>query len=257
MLAILSPAKDMKVLPSEAEGSPKVAVPEVILKAKMLMNELQLFSIDDLVKVMKVSEKLALQTAIRLQKWDVEHQTQNSAPSILSYTGEAYRGLNANSFDAGELEYAQEVLRILSGLYGVLKPLDLIQEYRLEMGTRHPFNGSKNLYAYWNQLITSAINKAVQQSPGDKVLINLASKEYASAINLMQLNCSIVTPSFYEEKEGKIKMPTVYAKKARGMFVRFVIQNKIEKLDDLKAFDSEGYFFDNMRSTSDNLVFIR
>lgn len=257
MLAILSPAKDMKVLPDRASDSLNVAVPEFIAQAKLLMNELQLFSVDDLVKVMKVSEKLALQTAIRLQKWGAVHHGLNSAPAILSFTGEAYRGLDAGSFDTGELEYSQQVLRILSGLYGVLKPLDLIQEYRLEMGTKYPFNGSKNLYVYWNQLITSIINKAVEQSPGEKVLINLASKEYASAINLKQLNCSIVTPDFYEEKEGEIKMVTVYAKKARGMFVRFVIQNKIEKQDDLKAFDSEGYFFDNIRSTSHNLVFIR
>jgi cytoplasmic iron level regulating protein YaaA (DUF328/UPF0246 family) len=178
-------------------------------------------------------------------------------PSVLAFTGEVYRGLKASEMRLDDLIYSQNVLRILSGLYGTLRPLDLIQEYRLEMGLKLSFSIGKSLYNVWKDDITMAINEAIENSPGNKVLINLASMEYFSAIDLKKLKFPVITASFYQERQGKIKMITVYAKRARGMMARFVIENRIDKWEDLKAFDYEGYYFDNDRSTEHELVFVR
>ena len=235
----------------------KNTIPEFLDEASSLIIQLEKYSADDLSHLMKVSKKLAVLNYDRLSNWDKNHNVQNSIHAALSFVGEAYRGLDARSLNVDALQYSQKTLRILSGLYGVLKPLDIIQAYRLEMGTGIKFNGQKSLCEFWKEKITRSLHKAVKQSPGDKILINLASKEYSSAINFGTLNCKVVNVSFYEEKNGTPRMVTVYAKKARGLFARFIIVNKIQNADDLKAFESEGYYFDSRSSSELDLVFKR
>ena len=179
---------------------------------------------------------------------DKEHDVDNASHAILSFTGEAYRGLRASDFNKNELEKSQDYLRILSGLYGVLKPLDLIQEYRLEMGTKHEFRKKKNLYEFWKHSVTVAIQNALNESPGEKVLINVASNEYSAAIDFKKLKSRVLTATFYQEENGKLKMVAVFAKRARGMMTRFIIETQLEKIEDLKAFDCDGYYFYNKHS---------
>lgn len=257
MLAILSPAKDMKVLPQQEKATDLFTVPEFLNKSAGIITDLKKLKPVDLSELMKISDKLAVLNYDRYRNWKKEHEPDFSSQAILSFTGEAYRGLRAGEFNQSELEYSQGVLRILSGLYGVLKPLDLIQEYRLEMGTRHEFRGKKNLYEFWKQTATKTIDQAIAESPGDKVLINVASNEYASVIDFGKLKHRSITASFYQETEGEIKMIAVFAKRARGMMTRFIIENQIENVEDLKAFDSEGYYYDAKRSTDDKWVFVR
>lgn len=257
MLAILSPAKDMKVQPHAPKATSIFTLPAFIRQSELINKELKKLDQTDLADLMKVSGKLAQLNEDRIQNWNPNHDANNASQAVLSFTGEAYRGLNAADFSEMDLLYVQNTLRILSGLYGILMPLDLIQPYRLEMGTKHGFAGRKNLYAFWGNLLTDALEKAINLSPGDKVLINVASSEYTSAIDFKRLKSRVVTPLFYEENQGKLKMIAVYAKKARGMMVRFMVKNQIEKIDNLKAFDSEGYFFDNKRSTDDQWFFVR
>lgn len=257
MLAILSPAKDMKVLPQQEKGNLSFAIPEFVNKSAGIITDLKKLNAVQLSELMKISNKLAELNFIRYRNWSKEHSTGNSATAILSFIGEAYRGLRAMEFTPEELEYSQGVLRILSGLYGILRPFDLIQEYRLEMGTKHSFRGKKNLYEFWKTNLTKAIEQAVAESPGEKVLINVASNEYASAIDFKKLKSRVVTTSFYQENNGEINMVAVYAKRARGMMTRFIIENFLEKAEDLKAFNAEGYYFDSNRSSEDKWVFVR
>lgn len=257
MLAIISPAKDMKVLPLENKAETNYSIPEFFQKSAGIISDLKKLKPKQLSELMKISNKLALINFDRYRNWQKEHTIENAAPALLSFSGEAYRGLQAGEFNQQQLAYSQNVLRILSGLYGVLRPLDLIQEYRLEMGTRHHFRGKLKLSDFWYAYLTKSIDKAVAASPGEKVLINLASNEYASVIDFKKLKCTVVNISFFQEQNGELKMVTVYTKKARGMITRYLIENQIEKLEELKAFDTEGYCFDNKRSSDKNWVFIR
>jgi len=257
MIAILSPAKDMNVLPNEERATSKHTQPTFLNEAEKLIDVLRHFKKEELKDLMKISDKLATLNYDRYANWDEKHTVKNATQAIYSFTGEAYRGLDAASLKASDAEYAQNVFRVLSGLYGVLRPLDLIQPYRLEMGTKYGFRDKKNLYDFWGNKITENIEKAIETSPGEKVLVNLASNEYSKAIDFKKLKYKVVTPSFYEERNGKLKMITVYAKKARGMMTRFIIENRIEKLEDLKAFDLDGYYFSNDNSEAGKLVFVR
>jgi hypothetical protein len=257
MIAILSPAKDMNVLPREERATSKNTKPQFMGEAKELIDDLRHFKKDELRGLMKISDKLAVLNYDRYANWNENHTGSNASQAIYSFTGEAYRGLDAATLKASDAGYAQKVFRILSGLYGVLRPLDLIQPYRLEMGTKYGFRDKKNLYDFWGSKITENIHKAIDDLPGEKVLVNLASNEYSKAIDFKKLKHNVVTPSFYEERNGKLKMITVYAKKARGIMTRFIIENRIEKLEDLKAFDLDGYYFSNDNSGTDKLVFVR
>jgi cytoplasmic iron level regulating protein YaaA (DUF328/UPF0246 family) len=257
MIVILSPAKNMNVLPNEKRATSKNTKPQFMGEAEKLIEDLRHLKKDELKELMKISDKLTVVNYDRYANWNENHNGNNASQAIYSFTGEAYRGLDAASLKASDAEYAQKVLRVLSGLYGVLRPLDLIQPYRLEMGTKYGFGDKKNLYDFWGSKITENIDKAIDDSPGENVLVNLASNEYAKSIDFKKLKNKTVTTSFYEERNGKLKMIVVYAKKARGMMARFIIQNRIEQLDDLKAFDTDGYYFSNENSREDNLVFVR
>ncbi|MCF8358592.1 MAG: peroxide stress protein YaaA [Prolixibacteraceae bacterium] len=257
MLAILSPAKDMKVVPLSNDDGLHYTLPGHLSVSEKLVGELKKLSIDEIAKLMKVNSRLAMLNYQRIQTWDTNHTPENSSPAVLSFTGEAYRGLSAKEFGEDELNYSQNVLRILSGLYGILRPLDLIQEYRFEMGTKRAFLGKKNLYEIWTGLITKSIEEAVNHSPGDKCLVNLASNEYSKAIKFKKSDYRVITPLFYEERGGQRKMVTVYAKRARGMMARFMIENRLEKVTDLQAFDHSGYYFESQNSSGDVFTFVR
>lgn len=257
MLAILSPAKDMKVLPEQVNATNFHTIPEFLNKAAELIIDLKRLKPVQLADLMKISNKLAVLNYDRYRNWNKEHTVENSSQAILSFTGEAYRGLDASTFNEKQLMYSQQVLRILSGLYGVIKPLDLIQAYRLEMGTRHAFRKKKNLYEFWSQNVSKTLDHAVEESPGDKVLVNVASTEYASVINFKKLKSRVVTPVFYQEDNGELNMVAVFAKRARGMMVRFIIENELTAIEDIKAFNADGYYFDAKRSVDDRWVFVR
>lgn len=247
----------MKVLPQESKTTEKYTIPEFLNKSKGLITDLKRLKPADLISIMKISDKLATINYDRYHNWNKEHTTENSSQAAFSFVGEAYRGLDAASLTTSQLDSLQNSLRILSGLYGVLKPLDLIQAYRLEMGTRNSFRGKKNLYEYWKTNNTRAISKAVEQSVGENVLVNVASKEYFASIDFKKFKHKVIVPSFYDDVNGDYKMVMVFAKRARGMMARFIAENNIEKVEDIKAFNARGYFYDSKKSTDENWVFVR
>lgn len=257
MLAIISPAKDMKVVPLYVEKELTATKPVFVDQAAIIMRELKKMDQDTLAHKMKMSSKLAELNRYRYLNWTKKHEQGNSLQAVLAFTGEAYRGLSAETISVSNLEYSQSVLRILSGLYGVLRPLDLIREYRLEMGTSMQVKNNGNLYEFWRNKVSTAIEEAVNASPGEIVLINLASKEYASVIDFKKLKCKVITPNFYNEEAGNLKTVSVYAKRARGLMTRFIIQNHLERAEDLKAFVEEGYYYDSKRSDENNWTFVR
>jgi len=209
-----------------------------------------------LAKLMDISPKLAELNFQRFQTWALPFTPENSWQSVLMFNGDVYQGLKAENFSASDFEIAQQKLRILSGVYGLLKPLDLIQPYRLEMGTNVSVARKKNLYDFWKAKITTKLNQELEQTD-QKLLINLASNEYFSAIDTKKLKARVITPSFKKNKNGKYQMVSFFAKRARGLMSRFIIQNNISDPEELKAFDSEGYYFNNQLSGVNDWVFTR
>ena len=209
-----------------------------------------------LAKLMDISPKLAELNFQRFQTWALPFTPENSWQSVLMFNGDVYQGLKAENFSASDFEIAQQKLRILSGVYGLLKPLDLIQPYRLEMGTNVSVARKKNLYDFWKAKITTKLNQELEQTD-QKLLINLASNEYFSAIDTKKLKARVITPSFKKNKNGKYQMVSFFAKRARGLMSRFIIQNNISDPEELKAFDSEGYYFNNQLSGEYDWVFTR
>lgn len=257
MLAIVSPSKDM----ARSNVFPMVSLPlsrpEFIGRSARLMDVLKTFSPNDLAERMHINKKIAEENFIRFSQWKSDVDVVCSFPSVYAYTGEAFRGLEAIRFDEEQLGYANRVLRILSGLYGVLRPLDYIQPYRLEMGQKEIKFGGKDLYAVWNKDVTHSIVEAIEQSPGEKVLVNLASNEYFKVINGKKFPYRVVVPEFKEEGHQGLKVVTVYTKKARGLMARFIVENQIENPNDLRSFDLEGYYYNHSLSDTDRFVFVR
>ena len=239
MLIILSPTKTLQ--PAKARGG-KTTLPQYLEKSALLVEELKKFSVDDLMKTMNISPELARLNFERFKKWKLPFDRDNAFPSLFAFKGEVFRGLDAETLSEEEISFAQSHLRILSGLYGVLRPLDIIMPYRLEMGTKHPFCGKKNLYEFWKETITQALGKALSEQ-GDSFLVNLASNEYFNGINTKILDAQIITPEFKEFKNGAYKTVTIYTKKARGLMARFILQNKITNPEQFALFDSDGYYF--------------
>lgn len=255
MIAILSPAKKL-------DESPLSNIPENITEARFLdeaaflQSYLKKMKTKAIGKLMDLSPNLAELNFERFQKWEQEHTLENSKPAILTFNGDAYLGLEAKKFSQAELDFAQDHLRILSGLYGLLKPLDLIQAYRLEMGRKLNTKKHDNLYGFWGGKINEQLNKDIEES-GSPYLINLASAEYSKAANLKQIKAKIITCEFKEGKNGEYKAIMTFAKKARGMMSRFIIANQINEPEHLKAFDMDNYVFSPERSSEVNYVFIR
>ncbi len=254
MLIVISPAK---TLDYETPAKTKTfTIPDYLDYSQRLINRLRNFSALDIAELMKVSSKIAELNFDRYESWKTPFTEKNAKQAILAFKGDVYTGLDAESFKAADFKFAQQHLRVLSGLYGLLRPLDLMQPYRLEMGTKLKTDAGKNLYEFWGSVITDGLNKQLKKIKSD-TLINLASNEYFKAVKPGELNGQIITPAFKEYKNGDYKMIGIYAKKARGMLSRFIIQNKLTDVDAIKDFAEEGYRFNKKLSKGNNWVFTR
>jgi len=252
MKIVISPAKSLnfdKALPT-AQFSEALFLKE----ARQVHKALKQKSPNELSGLMDISEKLADLNWQRNQDWKIPFTPENARPAIYAFDGDVYTGLDAYSIPEDKLAVLQDRLRILSGLYGLLKPLDLMQAYRLEMGTKLPINNSKNLYEFWKPIVTKALNKELQEG---ELFINLASNEYFSAVDVKALKVPVITPEFKDYKEGKLKIISFFAKKARGLMVRYIIDSNAQTVEDLKGFNYEGYRFDATLSKGNQLVFTR
>ena len=252
MKIVISPAKSLnfeKELPTAKHSEPKF-----LKESRQVHKVLKQKSPKDLSELMDISDKLADLNWQRNQDWKTPFTTENARPAIYAFDGDVYTGLDAYSIPIEKLDVLQDRLRILSGLYGLLKPLDLMQAYRLEMGTKLPIGESKNLYEFWKPIITKALNKELQE---EELFVNLASNEYFSAVDVKALKVSVITPEFKDYKNGKLKIIGFFAKKARGLMVRYIIDTNAETVENLKGFNSEGYQFDANLSKGNHLVFTR
>lgn len=253
MIAILSPAKNLDF---ETEVNfPKTTQPQYNEEATELIKVLKTKKSAEIGKLMKISEKLSDLNYERYQNWSAKHTKKNARPAVLTFNGDAYQGLDAQSFNEDELLFAQDHLRILSGLYGLLKPLDLMQAYRLEMGTSLKVKNAKNLYQFWGEKITNQLNKDLKKA--GKVLVNVASNEYFKVLQPKNIDAKIIECQFKDFKNGQYKTIMTYAKKARGMMCRYIIQNEITNPKDLLGFDLDGYEYNASMSKDQNLVFTR
>ena len=204
---------------------------------------------------MSLSDKLGTLNYERFQEWKTPFTKSNSKQAILAFKGDVYQGLDAESLSETELIWAQKHVRILSGLYGILKPMDLMQPYRLEMGTKFATKRGQNLYDFWNSIITEELNKNF--SSDNTNLLNLASNEYFKSINVSELKANVISPVFMDKKNGKYKIISFFAKKARGLMTRYVIKNRIEDITDIQNFEEGGYFFSEAMSKDNKPVFCR
>ena len=253
MISILSPAKTLDMTRTHVKHYTK---PLYIKEAAVLMAELEQYSPPELETLMKINSSLAETNFMRNAGWNAEHAPSNSKQAVFAYAGHVYQGLAAATLDEGSLLFAQDRLRIISGLYGVLRPLDLIQPYRLEMGIKLGNPKGKDLYSYWTDIITSYFIEELK-THSDKTLVNLASNEYSSVIDRKKLDGRIVTPVFRDYSRGSYKVVMVYAKRARGMMARFIAENRIDDPEKLKEFNEDGYAFSETMSSEDDLVFLR
>jgi len=253
MLMIISPAKTLDYespLATETHTQP-----DFLDDACELIDQLKELEPHQVSNLMSISDKLGQLNAERFQCWHTPFTPDNARQAVLAFKGDVYTGLDAESFSSEDFSFAQKHLRILSGLYGLLKPLDLMQPYRLEMGTRFENTRGKDLYAFWGSKITDALNQLLASD--DKVLVNLASNEYFKSVQKKHLDARLVTPQFKDWKNGQYKMISFYAKKARGLMCRYAIQNRITQADDLKGFNLDGYYFSEDQSDNNNWVFLR
>ena len=198
---------------------------------------------------MDISDKLADLNHTRYHEFSEEHNKQNSRPAVYAFAGDVYTGLDAYSIPSEKIDFMQDSLRILSGYYGILRPLDLIQPYRLEMGTSLSVGRKKNLYAVWQEKVTAFLNKELKE---DELFVNLASQEYFKAIDTSILKAEVISPVFKDFKNGKLKIISFFAKKARGSMARYIIENEVESLEEIKAFDYDGYRYSAEETSNDN-----
>ena len=254
MLIVISPAKSLNMEPQSVVND--FTNHDFMTESKRLVRKLKKLKTPYLEAMMSISPKLAQLNKDRFQLWHPEFNLENAKQSLLAFDGDVYTGMNPTSFSDDDISFAQQHLRILSGLYGLLRPLDLIQAYRLEMGIKFTTDKWKDLYDFWGDAITKAVNKALKEQ-GDDVLINLASNEYFKSINKKKLKARIVTPVFKDEKNGEFKMISFFAKKARGMMSAFIIKNQISNSEELKLFDADGYYYNENLSSGDQFVFTR
>ena len=247
MKIIISPAKSLD-FDSEL-NSQNVSVPKFLEKTLAINSILKQKSPSDLMKLQSISEKLSDLNWKRNLEFSRNHNDDNSRPAIFAFNGDVYEGLDVKTLDVKKIDFLQNNLRIISGLYGVLKPLDLIQPYRLEMGTKISINGFSNLYEYWSNDVTKFLSDELLSS---EFLLNLASNEYFSAIDKSKINSEIISPIFKDFKNGKLKIISFYAKKARGMMVRYVADHLIDSYDNLLSFNYGGYIFNENETTVRN-----
>ncbi|AXY57197.1 peroxide stress protein YaaA [Acinetobacter chinensis] len=254
MLALISPAKTLDyetALPTDVH-----TLPRLLDQSQQLIDLSRKLSASDIAKLMTVSEKIASLNVERFRDWNSDFSFANARQAIFAFKGDVYTGLDAYSLSEDELKFAQDHLRSLSGLYGLLRPLDLMMPYRLEMGIRLKNARGTNLYDFWEDRITQLINQDLEQT-GSKVLVNIASDEYYKSVKEAKINAEIIKPVFLDQKNGKYKVISFYAKKARGLMARYIIKNRPEKAEDLKSFNTDGYYFDAESSLKGELVFKR
>ena len=253
LVTIISPAKKLDYSPIEKNLDS--TVPGLLEHSNELIKYLKSLNPQEVSSLMGLSDKLGALNYERFQEWETPFTKSNSKQAILAFKGDVYQGLDAESLSETELMWAQKHVRILSGLYGVLKPLDLMQAYRLEMGTKFPTNRGKNLYEFWNSIITDELNRTFYSKKA--TLLNLASNEYFKSINSSELKANVITPIFMDRKNGKYKIISFFAKKARGLMTRYVIKNQTEDIADIQNFEEGGYFFNEEMSEDNKPVFCR
>jgi len=255
MILVISPAKSMDFKEPATTATALGSLPQFINEAKEVNRELRGLSVARLAGLMGISTKLAELNFGRNQVWSPQNQENPSKQAVLAFTGDVYQGMQPGSFTEGQMEIAQEKIRILSGLYGLLRPLDLIQAYRLEMGIPVAIGGEKDLYRFWSTKVTESLQQELNRS--GKVLVNLASNEYFKVIDTKKIDARIITPVFKDLKNGQYKIISFFAKKARGLMCRFVVENNIDDPEEMKAFDQEGYYFNPGLSNDNKWVFTR
>ncbi|HTN32675.1 MAG TPA: peroxide stress protein YaaA [Marinobacter sp.] len=253
MLMVISPAKTLDY--DSPLATKTFTQPEFLDNACELIDQLKTLEPHQVSNLMGISDKLGQLNADRFRSWHIPFTPDDARQAILAFKGDVYTGLDAYSFSEADFTFAQKHLRMLSGLYGILRPLDLMQPYRLEMGTKLKNARGKDLYAFWGNEITNEINRVLPSSGG--VLVNLASNEYFKSIKTKNLEGRLVTPQFKDWKNGQYKIISFYAKKARGLMCRYAICNRITQADDLKKFDLDGYYFSESQSDENNWVFLR
>ena len=254
MLMVISPAKtlDFETLPTTSEHT----TPDFLDDSAQLIEQLREMSPHQVSELMKISDKLGSLNFDRYLSWDKNFTPDNAKQALLAFKGEVYTGLDAGSMSVADLQWAQDHLRILSGLYGLLRPLDLMQPYRLEMGTKLANSRGKDLYQFWGSQITDALNQQ-QADETLPVLVNLASNEYFKSVQSKQLAAEIITPVFKDWKGDKYKIISFYAKKARGLMVAYIVNNRLDDVEQIKKFDSQGYAYNPAMSSAREWVFTR
>ena len=254
MLMLISPSKTLDYETPATNAN--YSIPDNLGKSAELVGVVRQKSFRDLMELMHVSQKIAELSVEHFDQWRLPFTSENAKQAVLAFKGDVYTGLDAPSLSEDKLEYAQLHLRILSGLYGLLRPLDLMQPYRLEMGLKLATKNGVNLYQFWGEKITDALN-AVLAKQDDPVLINLASNEYFKAVQQKNLDGRLITPEFKDWKNGKYKMISFFAKKARGLMVRYAIDHKLQEPEELKNFDYDGYNYNPELSQPDRWIFYR
>lgn len=254
MLIVLSPAKSLDY--ETPATTDEHTLPIFINDSAKLIGLLKKMSLQEIAQLMDLSDKLAALNLTRYSEWSKTFTAKNSKQAILAFNGDVYEGLDASTLTKKQLRFAQDHLRVLSGLYGILKPLDLMQAYRLEMGTALANPSGKDLYAFWGDKVTQALSTEMK-SQKNKVLLNLASDEYFKVVQVKSLGAPVVSPVFQDEKDGKYKIISFYAKRARGLMARYIIENQIDDPKALEGFNYEGYKFAAKESVADKPVFRR
>lgn len=254
VLAVISPSKKLDFdQESPISQSTEYRFPD---QAQTLIEKLSHCSQAEIKALMKLSDNLAQLNKQRYQAWSPTMTEANSKQALFAFIGDVYTGLSATTLELPQIEKAQETVRMLSGLYGLLRPLDRIQPYRLEMGTALKIGQAKNLYSFWGDKITQLLNEDLKHTQAD-ILLNLASQEYFKAVQVKDVNARVITPLFKDKKNGEYKIISFFAKKARGLMVRYLLDHELKDINDLKAFNYAGYQFCETRSSNDEWVFIR
>lgn len=253
MIAVVSPAKNLDF---KSKYDVKTTQPRLLECTSELIDVMRKKSVDEVSELMSISRQLAGLNVHRFKVFQMEHSQENSQPSVFAFNGDVYQGLQAQTFDEDRLAFAQKHLRILSGLYGLLRPLDLIQPYRLEMGTKLAFDDYKTLYQYWDNTILDLLIEDLKEQ-GDDIIVNLASNEYFKSIDKKEIPARVIDVEFKDLKNDKYKIVSFYAKKARGLMSRYIIENSISNPEDLTGFDYKGYYFDKSESSENKLAFKR
>ena len=254
MLIVISPAKTLDY--ETAPVTKKFTEPDFLKDSAVLIKRLKKMSPPEVSELMGISDKLGDLNFGRYLNWKPPFTLDNAKQAALAFKGDVYTGLEAETFKAADFTFAQKHLRILSGLYGLLRPLDLMQPYRLEMGTKLDNERGKNLYEFWGNQITDALNQQLKKNKSE-VLVNLASNEYFKSVKPKQLNADVITPVFKDLKGGNYKIVSFYAKKARGLMSAYIIKNAITNVNDIKGFDVEGYSYNKALSEGNQWVFTR